>query len=175
MTLENKIQNPFLRKNLKFLREYCELTQQQIADILHIDRSTYTYWERGKATPPLQRITELMEFYKAKGIELDYNLLLGNFIISSIMQEESIHCNQDRENCYIDKGDLIEIKPKFENKTYVGEIIDIGVRIQNGTEYDGIHSCITIGLLPKDENGYSDLVMFWVETIAELKVLRLGR
>lgn len=85
-----------------------------------------------------------------------------------------IHRNQDKQNCYIDKGDLIEITPKFESKTYVGEVIDIGVRVQNGTEHDGIHPCITIGILPKEKDGYSDEAMFWTETITELKVLRLG-
>ena len=89
-------------------------------------------------------------------------------------QGEIIHRNQDKENCYLDKGDLIEIIPKSENKTYIGEITDIGVRIQNGTEYDGIHPCIIIGILPKEEDVYSDQAMFWLENIAELKVLRLG-
>lgn len=84
-TEELKIKNT-LCKNLKFLREFCELTQQQIAEALHIDRSAYSYWESGKTTPTLHSITALIEFYRAKGINLDYNLLLGDFITSSIMQ-----------------------------------------------------------------------------------------
>ena len=82
-----------------------------------------------------------------------------------------IHCNQDKENCYIDIGDLIEITTKEDaNNIYKGEVIDFGLRIQNGTEYDGIHPCITIGL----KNGYSDFKMFWTENIVNIKVLRLG-
>ncbi len=84
-----KPQNLFLIKNLKFLRNYCELTHQQIADVLHIDRSAYSYWECGKTTPTLHSITVLIEFYRAKGIKLDYNILLGDFITSSVMQEIS--------------------------------------------------------------------------------------
>ncbi len=84
-----KAQNPYLRKNLKCLRECCELTQQEIANALYIDRSAYTYWECGKSTPTLHSITELIEFYRAKGIKLDYNLLLDGFITSSVMQEIS--------------------------------------------------------------------------------------
>lgn len=34
--------------------------------------------------------------------------------------------------------------------------------------------CITIGILPKEKDEYSDMAMFWTETIAELRVLRLG-
>ena len=48
---EIKAQNPYLKRNLKFLRECCELTQQEIANALRIDRSTYTYWERGRTLP----------------------------------------------------------------------------------------------------------------------------
>ena len=83
---KTKAQNPYLRKNLKYLRECCELTHQQIAEALHIDRSAYSYWECGKTTPTLHSITALIELYRAKGIKLDYNLLLGDFITSSIMQ-----------------------------------------------------------------------------------------
>lgn len=88
------------------------------------------------------------------------------------VQSNWIHSNQDKENCYIDIGDLIEITTKED--VYKGEIIDIGLRIQNGTEYDGIHPCITIGMLPKDKNKYDDLAMFWIENIINIKVLRLS-
>lgn len=37
-----KAQNLFLIRNLKFLRECCGVTQQQIANALCVDRSTYT-------------------------------------------------------------------------------------------------------------------------------------
>lgn len=78
-------QNRFLKENLKALRDYCELTQQQIADVLHIDRSTYTYWELGKVSPSIHRVTELVAFYQSKGIRLDFNLLLGNSLTASVL------------------------------------------------------------------------------------------
>ena len=84
-----KPQNPYLRKNLKYLRECCQLTQQEIANALYIDRSAYTYWECGKSTPSINKITALIELYRVKGINLDYNLLLGEFITSSIIQKIS--------------------------------------------------------------------------------------
>lgn len=89
-------------------------------------------------------------------------------------QGDSIHCNQDKENCYIEKGDLVEVKLKKHDTVFVGELFDIGIRIQNGTEYDGIHAYVTIGILPISEGSYSDLVMVWIENIEEIKVLRLG-
>lgn len=106
------------------------------------------------------------------------------------------YCNQDKENSYPDIGDfigdLVEIITKEDrNNVYTGEIIDFGLypspcgsestcnwdvclRIQLGTEYDGIHPFITIGFLPKIENRYSNMEMFWIESIVNIKVLRLG-
>lgn len=84
-TEELKIQNT-LCKNLKFLREFCELTQQQIAYDLHIDRSTYTYWECGKTMPPIFKLKALIEFYRKKGMKLDYNLLLEGLITLPVIQ-----------------------------------------------------------------------------------------
>ena len=40
-----------LGERLRRLREKTEYTQQQIANALHIDRSTYTYYETGRTTP----------------------------------------------------------------------------------------------------------------------------
>ena len=39
-------------KRLKSIREEKELTQAKVADILHVDRSTYTGWELGRDTIP---------------------------------------------------------------------------------------------------------------------------
>ena len=38
---------------LKFYRHECGLTQQQVADRLKIERSTYTYYETGKTKPDI--------------------------------------------------------------------------------------------------------------------------
>lgn len=87
--IEVKDKNPFLKKNLKFLRDCFELTQQQIADALNVDRSTYTYWECGKIIPPIHKITAIIEFYRRNDVALDYNLLLDGAITASVMQEIS--------------------------------------------------------------------------------------
>lgn len=41
---------------LKAARNECKMTQQQVADILGIDRSTYAYYELGVSTPPLESL-----------------------------------------------------------------------------------------------------------------------
>jgi len=49
--------------NLKRLRLYCGLTQKQIADLLNIDRSTYTYYETGKTVPDVETLKKLSRLY----------------------------------------------------------------------------------------------------------------
>ena len=41
---------------LKYYRHECGLTQQQVADRLKIERSTYTYYETGKTKPDISRL-----------------------------------------------------------------------------------------------------------------------
>lgn len=49
--------------NLKHLRNLKKLTQQEIANFLHIERSTYTKYETGDATPSIYLLNELANFY----------------------------------------------------------------------------------------------------------------
>lgn len=87
-----------------------------------------------------------------------------------------IHQSQDKTNCFFGVGDEIELTLKdnitCDKKTYRGKILDIDLRLQTGTKYDGIHPCITV-LVGKGEKGnYTE--MFWLENIANIKVLKLN-
>ena len=53
-------------KKLKRLRENFNLTQQQVAEALGIDRSTYAYYELGRTTPDLDKIDKLQRLYQVK-------------------------------------------------------------------------------------------------------------
>lgn len=44
---------------LRTLRTKCGLTQLQVADALHLDRSTYAYYERGTTEPDLKGLKKL--------------------------------------------------------------------------------------------------------------------
>lgn len=54
---------------LKELRSLKGVTQQKIADLLHIERSTYCKWETDKITVDVNRLKELANIY---GIDLEY-------------------------------------------------------------------------------------------------------
>ena len=53
-----------MAENLRFLREYVlEISQQEVADMLNIDRSTYSNYELGKTHPQIPAIVKLCEVF----------------------------------------------------------------------------------------------------------------
>lgn len=52
-----------LAENLRFARKRAYLTQQDVADKLEIDRSTYAYHEAGKAIPNIFTLIKLTEIF----------------------------------------------------------------------------------------------------------------
>lgn len=57
--------------HLRELRKKNGYTQQQMADILNISRSTYTYYETGISEPGLDKIKMMCEIFN-----IDYNTIL---------------------------------------------------------------------------------------------------
>ena len=62
-----------LASKLRFYRIQSELTQQQVANQLNIDRSTYTYYETGKSLPTLETFIKLARVFNVSpDILLDF-------------------------------------------------------------------------------------------------------
>ncbi len=59
-----------ISKILRKLRENSGLTQQQVAETLNIDRSTYAYYETGKTTPDINTIIKLAKIYNVSYTEI---------------------------------------------------------------------------------------------------------
>lgn len=57
---------------LRDIREDSDITQQEIADRLHIRQNTYSQYENGRRQIPIELLIELANFY---GTSVDY--LLG--------------------------------------------------------------------------------------------------
>ena len=72
MLLQNNADRPVFCRNLRALRLYKDWTQAEVAKKIHIHRSTYSYYETGKAEPSLQTLVDLALLY---GVSADY--LLG--------------------------------------------------------------------------------------------------
>ena len=52
-----------IAQKLRSIRKACGFTQQQIAAVLNVDRSTYTYYETGKTTPDIHTVKILAELF----------------------------------------------------------------------------------------------------------------
>ncbi len=59
-----------LSQTLKRLRENSGYTQQQVADALNLERSTYTYYETGKTTPDINTIIKLSKIFNVPYTEI---------------------------------------------------------------------------------------------------------
>lgn len=62
-----------LSETLKELREKCGYTQQDLANALKIDRSTYTYYETGKTSPSINTVVKLAQIFN-----VSYSVLLDS-------------------------------------------------------------------------------------------------
>lgn len=59
-----------LGKNLRSKRERRGLTQQEVAEKLYVDRSTYAYYETGKTEPSVGTLIQLSEIFGISVLEI---------------------------------------------------------------------------------------------------------
>lgn len=75
---------------LKRYRTNCMLTQQQVADALNINRTTYTYYETGKTEPSIETLHKLVQIFNITYEDLlpsvDDNYVKDSFISSRTNQ-----------------------------------------------------------------------------------------
>ena len=69
---------------LKKQRLNKQLTQSEVADTMHIGRSTYTGWERGNFFPDLDKLISLCKFYNKSA---DYFLGLDDEASNASLDE----------------------------------------------------------------------------------------
>ena len=64
---------------LKTYRKNCSLTQQQVADALNINRTTYTYYESGKTEPSIETLHKLCRIFG-----ISYDDIMPDLITSKV-------------------------------------------------------------------------------------------
>jgi|LSQX01.2.fsa_nt_gb transcriptional regulator with XRE-family HTH domain len=62
-------------KNLKSIRKARNLTQQEVADAISVERVTYARYENGSRTPPVDNVIRLARFFN---VTTDYLLGLSD-------------------------------------------------------------------------------------------------
>lgn len=77
-----------LGQNLVFFRKAVGWTQQQIADMLNINRTTYTKYELGTSEPSLEILKKI-----ASLLRVDINTLLDENTITAVYDIDSVDEN----------------------------------------------------------------------------------
>ena len=82
-----------LGRNLIFFRKLAGLTQQQVADRLNLNRTTYTKYETGASEPSIEILKAL-----AAILEVDVSLLLTDEMDPDLVEDviEGYHHSADR-------------------------------------------------------------------------------
>lgn len=79
---------------LRYYREKCGYTQQNVADLLSIERSTYTYYETGKTMPDIRTLMMIAKIFGVSYTDLlegtgdDEYLSLKDFTVD--MEEQPL-------------------------------------------------------------------------------------
>ena len=97
---------------MKALRLEAKLTQQDMSEKLGVSRPTYTYWEKGERTPPLETLLILANIFS---VSLDY--LLGN---------SNCRMKPNEEDCELGTlfESLVENMTEEEREIFVQDIAD---------------------------------------------------
>jgi transcriptional regulator with XRE-family HTH domain len=83
-----------IHQALKMMRLKNGLTQQQVANLLNIDRSTYTYYETGKIKPDVETLMKLCCVFDVSLDALTKNIVDNNDSLREAV-EEYLHSGGD--------------------------------------------------------------------------------
>ena len=97
------------KNNLKEYRKACALTQKQVAEALQIERSTYTCYEIGKSTPPIETAKKLSKLFQVSFEDLFSNETVAEFNVLSDKESEynSARSDMSFNQLSVDEKNLI--------------------------------------------------------------------
>lgn len=120
-----------LSENLKWLREYNQLTQDEVAKACYLERSTYTNYELDKTTPNINVLSAICELFKVDLndiLDRDLTGLVSNSraktISEKISREEMSLINNYRFMDFKRRSILLQVAQVFADvsKTNSGSV-----------------------------------------------------
>lgn len=125
-------------ETLKNLRIKCKYTQKQVADILKIDRSTYSYYESGRIRPDVKTILQLSKIFKVDYTEIldsECNSVFSDSKYDQIPEHTDISVDQDKA--------LLTSMPTDENLTDKEKDLILGVRLLSSEAKEEIFKMVS--------------------------------
>lgn len=121
--MSNDGKNSSFALRLKQHRELCSLTQQQVADILNINRTTYTKYETGVSEPSHEVLKKIVSIFGT-----DYNSLFGdNSPFTPVVEEAEINLG----NLTADEKNLViayRTMSDYEKKSFLVDAVQSAMR-----------------------------------------------
>lgn len=84
-----------LKKTLRNVRLACGFSQNEVAEVLKISRSTYTYYENGKIIPDVQALRILAELYGIPAVVFMFPEEYADMEASRLKSHAPIHSLPD--------------------------------------------------------------------------------
>lgn len=109
--------NQIFVNRLKTLRKGNKKTQEDMSKILKIQRSTYGEYERGKITPPMDKIRFLANYFN---VSVDY--LMGNTNLTT--PDEGQETSEISDVSIIIRKMIDELENNQNNIVFEGETLD---------------------------------------------------
>ena len=117
-----------LSENLKRLRKECGFKQEDVAGVLGVDRSAYSYYENGKTEPSVKNLIKISRMFK---VDIDTLVGNGDYAYAVSVNNES---NAEYEtplnaqlktlgNCSAEERALIALFRQVDNKEAVLDLI----------------------------------------------------
>lgn len=124
----------YFSKNLKSIREFKKISQQDIAEKMNIDRSTIGYWENGKADPTMANVLKLADVLNVDIITLiggELEFIDGEIINKSNYSQLKQETINEVVSLFKDKG-FIDEQGNVKNEAK--DLIDLAVKINKMVE-----------------------------------------
>lgn len=108
-----------LSERLKALRNEAGKTQEEMAKLIGISRTTYTEYERGKNKPPIQKLQIMADYY---GVPIDF--LMGNSNSKPVKNIVDVSLTIEKIINHLEKDDSLTFDGKDITKESKGMLID---------------------------------------------------
>ena len=113
-------------EKLKVLRKKKGLTQQEVADLVHVDRVRITNWENGKREPNFENLSMLACIF-----DVSIDFLLSEYL--EISKEAYLKLKEEKKNLFSVRLKELRLKKRL-TQTELGE--KVGVKQSTFTNWE---------------------------------------
>ncbi|MBQ9552782.1 MAG: helix-turn-helix transcriptional regulator [Clostridia bacterium] len=116
------------KENLRLLRRACGFSQEDVANVLGVDRSAYSYYESGKTEPSITNLVKIARMYRVSTDTLvDNEGFAATLCVDNEQVPETnmpVVILRNLKQCSNDERTLIALFRTMENKELALETLE---------------------------------------------------